>query len=357
MFTRRQFIQLCLKGMAAYSLSPLIIPRLAEALEAMGKKPVVLYMEANTCAGNFFSLMNTLNPSLQDLLFESLDIRYSNTLMTAQGEEALDILMETVEEGDYILMVEGTIPTRAEGNYGISALLGEKEITHVEMINYVGSNAKTIIAVGTCAAFGGPYAAHPNPSHSLPVSKVLNRQTINVPGCPVHPDWVVGTLSHVVLFGDPPLGVHNRPLLFYGENIHERCPRRQMFERGIFARHPGEEKCLYLIGCKGPVTYSDCPLRQWIGLHNSWPVEANTPCIGCVNADFPEKSMPFFQHLPQVGVGGVNTRAKNFARVAAGVTALGIGGHFLATGARGRLRTKLKEELRINKGEKGEKDE
>lgn len=357
MFTRRQFVQLCLKGMAAYSLSPLIIPRLAQALEAMGEKPVVLYMEANTCAGNFFSLMNTLNPSLRDLLFESLDIRYSNTLMTAQGEEALDILMETIEEGNYIVMVEGTIPTRGEGYYGTSALLGEEEITHLEMIRYIGSKAKTVIAVGTCAAFGGPYAAHPNPSHSLPVSKVLNRKVINVPGCPVHPDWVVGTLSHEILFGDPPLGPHNRPLLFYGENIHERCPRRQMYEKSIFARHPGEEGCLYLIGCKGPVTYSDCPVRQWIGLHNSWPVEANTPCIGCVNADFPEKSMPFFQHLPQVGVGGVNTTAQKFAGAAAGATALGIGAHFLATTFRGRLKMKLKGQLKSHQKEKGKKDE
>ncbi len=342
MFTRRQFIQLCLKGVAAYSLSPLIIPRLAEALENLNKKPVALWYEANTCAGNVFSFLNTLNPSLLEILEKSIDLRFNNTLMTAEGEQALNILDKTVEEGEYILMVEGTIPTRAGGHYGIAGLRGDKPVTHVEMIEYLGSKAKTIMAIGSCAAFGGPFAAYPNPSHSVSVSKALGRETINVSGCPAHPDWIVGTLSHVILFGKPELGVHNRPVLFYGENIHHRCPRRQMFEDNVFAKHPGDEGCLYLIGCKGPVTSSDCPTRQWIGLHNSWPIGANTPCIGCVNADFPEKSMPFFKHLPDINVTGANIKARTISKVVAGGTALGIGIHFLANLARGRLKLRLK---------------
>ncbi len=115
-----------------------------------------------------------------------------------------------------------------------------------------------------------------------------------------------------------------------------------MFENNVFASHPGEEGCLYLLGCKGPVTSADCPTRQWSALHNSWPVKANTPCIGCVNADFPEKSMPFFKHLPDIRAAGVNVKARTLSKVVGGVTALGIGTHFLANLAGGRLKLRLK---------------
>lgn len=343
MFTRRQFLQLCCEGAAACSFIPRLIPRLAEALEMVGQKPVVIWMEACTCAGNFFSFLNTLNPSMLQLIFDSIDLRFSNTLMTAQGEQALDILEETQREGGYILAVEGTIPTRAGGRYGIFGFRGEEQLTHQEVACWLAERARHIMAVGSCASFGGPYAAHPNPSRSLPVSRVIGRETINVSGCPPHPDWIVGTLSHLVLFGEPELGVHNRPVMFYGENIHDRCPRRHMFENNIFARHPGDRGCLYRVGCKGPATSSDCPTRQWIGLHNNWPVGANTPCIGCVNADFPERSMPFFQRLPGIRSSLMNTNsAKKVGRLVAGGTALGIGGHFLGNLARGRLKLRWK---------------
>lgn len=349
MFTRRQFLQLCAKGAFACSLTPTFITKLSQAMENIDKKPVVIWLETNTCAGNIFSFLNTLNPSLRQLLFESLQLRFSNTLMTAQGEQALDILEKTMDEGDYILMVEGTIPTKAEGHYGILGIREGKPVTHLEMVNRLAEKANYIIAVGTCASFGGPYAAHPNPSGSVPLSEAIGRETINVSGCPPHPDWIVGTLTHVILFGMPRLGVHNRPTMFYGENIHHRCPRRQMFNSNQFAEKPGDEGCLYLIGCKGPVTSSDCPTRQWISQHHSWPVEANTPCIGCVNADFPEKSMPFFEHLPDQRIGGVNIKAGTFQKIVAGGTALAIGTHFVANLASGRLKQKLLKTERNNK--------
>ncbi|PKM79440.1 MAG: hypothetical protein CVU88_05800, partial [Firmicutes bacterium HGW-Firmicutes-13] len=149
MFTRRQFLQLCLKGMGTYSLSPLLIPKLAEALEAIDKKPEVIWFEASTCAGNFFSFLNTLNPSLRKLLFESINLRHSATLMTAEGVKALEILEERMEEGDYILIVEGTIPTRDNGMYGVAHLMEDgTPVTHLEMVRRLGEKAKTIIAAG-----------------------------------------------------------------------------------------------------------------------------------------------------------------------------------------------------------------
>ena len=82
-----------------------------------------------------------------------------------------------------------------------------------------------MIAIGSCASFGGPYAADPNPSRSLPVHKVLKDiQVINVPGCPAHPDWFVGTLSHVILYGMPNLDAYGRPRMFYEHTLHDFAP-------------------------------------------------------------------------------------------------------------------------------------
>ncbi|MCK4257622.1 MAG: hypothetical protein KAX49_01510 [Halanaerobiales bacterium] len=133
------------------------------------------------------------------------------------------------------------------------------------VVRGLADGAKYIVAAGSCASFGGPFAANPNPTGSKPVHKVIKEQVINVPGCPVHPDWIVGTLSHLLLYGVPDLDAYGRPVLFFGSTIHDHCPRRTDFENAKFAKKSGDAGCAFMIGCKGPVTYADCPTRKWIG--------------------------------------------------------------------------------------------
>lgn len=157
---------------------------------------------------------------------------------------------------------------------------------------------------------------------------------INIPGCPAHPDWMSGTFSHLLLYGMPELDSYNRPKLFFGKTIHELCQRRQQFEDGLFAAFPGEEGCLYNVGCKGPVTHADCPVRQWNHYVN-WPVKAGTPCIGCASPNFPDGMMPFYSHLPAVQTPAV---AVNVKKTGAIVSALAVGAvaTHLAVGIFGR---------------------
>lgn len=342
MLTRREFIKLCLTGIASVSLSDLLIPRVAEALmEKGGGRPPLIWLECTTCAGDYFSFLNTLHPDIRQVLFETVQMHYSNTLMAAEGELAIHHLEQIAqaEHGNYILVVEGTIPTAFEGKI---SLIGHRPdgtpITDLEAVRWLAGGAKYILAAGSCASFGGPYGANPNPTGSKPVHQVIPQQVINVPGCPVHPDWMVGTLAHVLLYGVPTLDSYNRPTLFYGHTIHDKCPRRADFENSIFAEKPGDTNCMYKIGCKGPVTYSDCPTREWIGMHTNWPVEANTPCIGCVAPGFPDRMTPFFKHLPDIHLPGVATNARTAGEIALGAAALGIGGHFTATALSGRFR-------------------
>lgn len=339
MLTRRQFIKLAMAATAALQLSDCLIPQLAEAF-AGKKKPPVIWLEMMTCTGDFLSVANTLHPNMRQLLFETIDLRFSNTAMTAEGDQAIETLLKTAEQekGEFILIAEGTVPLKAGGRYGAIGYHPDGRLfTDEEAIRLIAPKAKYIMAVGTCASFGGPYAAKPNPSGSVPVHKVVDSQVVNVPGCPVHPDWAIGTLTHLLLYGIPNLDAFNRPTVFYGRRIHDWCPRRQHFDNGVFAEHPGEEKCAYKIGCKGPVTFVDCPTRQWIGEHNNWPVEANSPCIGCVSPDFPDGMSPFYAHLSDINVPGIRTNADKVGLGVAALTAGGIGAHLLTSVFTGRL--------------------
>ena len=91
----------------------------------------------------------------------------------------------------------------------------------------LGEKASHILAVGACASHGGVSAAKPNLSESVGLQTVLpNKKMIKLPGCPVHPDWFLGTLAHLLLYGEPETDNLDRPLLFYSTLIHDRCPRR-----------------------------------------------------------------------------------------------------------------------------------
>ena len=299
----------------------------------------MVFLGTNTCAGDMFSLLNSLDPGHREMLTDLIDCRFNYLLNAAEGEMALRALAETAEQfrGEYILVVEGSVPTRSNGLYCVIGSRNGEPLTALQAVQELGPGARHVVALGTCAAFGGPYAAAPNPSGSVPVQAVLDRRVINVPGCPVHPDWFMGTLVHLIRRGEPELDGFNRPKLFYGETIHNLCQRRHYFDHSIFASKPGEPWCMYKIGCKGPVTHADCPNRQWSGEHLSWPVKANTPCIGCTSPEFPDGDMPFFEHLPDVRLPGIRTAAGRVGRAAGLLTFLSIGAHLAGAVLTGRL--------------------
>ncbi len=303
------------------------------------KHPPVLWLGTNTCAGDSISFLNSLDPGYRAIITDLIDFRYNHFVMSAEGNMATGVLQDILAKfaGEYILIVEGTVPTRSNGLYCVLGQRSGEPYTALAAVRELGMAAGHVVAVGTCAAFGGPYAAQPNPSGGKSVQEVLNRKVINVPGCPVNPGWIVGTLAHLVWYGEPELDKYNRPTLFYGETIHNLCQRRHYFDSGIFASQPGEPWCMYKVGCKGPVTFADCPYRQWNGEHINWPVKANTPCIGCVSPEFPEHTMPFFEHLPDIHLPGITVNANRIGAVTGTLTALGIGSHLAVSIIKGRL--------------------
>jgi hydrogenase small subunit len=260
------------------------------------------------------SLLNSVSPSIQNVLVDPVipgkhvSLKFHATIMAGQGEPVVRIMRETAEArpGQYLLIVDGSVPTAEDGLYCLIGELDGKEVTMKDMTAELAKDAMAVLAVGTCASFGGIPSGKPNPTGAKPVSEFLQEQKINTPvvnvsGCPPHPDWMVGTIADILLNGLPGpdrLNDTARPNAYFGMLVHDNCPRRGFFDAGQFARHTGDEGCLYEIGCKGPVTYADCSLRHWNNGVN-WCVGAGAPCIGCVEPDFHDTLAPLFEKLDE----------------------------------------------------------
>lgn len=281
----------------------------------------LLWLQGSGCSGCSVSLLNSVSPSARNILVDEIipgkhvSVRFHPTVMAGAGDSAVDELERTRKElkGQYVLVVEGSVPVAAGGVY---AMIGErdgKEISVHSWVRSLGQDALAVIAVGTCAAFGGIPAGAPNPTGSVSVQEVFSSEgiqtpLINVPGCPPHPDWFVGTVASVLLRGLPKesdLDEYLRPKAFYGQLIHENCPRRAYFDEGKFAKKLSDPYCLYELGCKGPVTHADCPIRLWNNGVN-WCVGSGAPCIGCVEPTFPDVVAPVYEKitddaLPNIG--------------------------------------------------------
>jgi len=339
--SRRDFLKLCMRTTAGIGLAGLLQPPILQALaQEEITKPPLIWIELGSCTGESISLDNTLDPDLKRLFLEMIDLKYHWLFMQAHGDMAVESLMKTVEKdaGKFILVVEGSVVTRDEGRYNIVIERDGQKVTGIDLLKEIAPKAKYVMAVGACAAFGGPGAAYPNPSKAISVQEVLDRKVINIPGCPSHSDWMVGTIAHLIMYGEPELNNYNAPTMFFGKTIHDLCSRRAEFNDGIFADYPGDKGCFYKIGCKGPVTYADCPTRQWNN-HVNWPVEAGIPCIGCASPEFPDGMMPFFKHLPDTYLPASIGKAQveKIGAALGGATALGITTHAVGSVVIGRM--------------------
>ncbi|WP_099187156.1 hydrogenase small subunit [Tepidibacter mesophilus] len=262
--------------------------------ENKNKKINLIWLEACGCSGNIISLLNAEDPDVIYFLDQMVNMKYDNSIMAEEGEKAFEKFLEVLDT-EFILVVEGAVSTKDKGLYNVIARYKGKLITGMEAVLMAGKKAKYVIALGSCASYGGPSAASPNPSLSKSVYDFLDREVIRVPGCPSHPQWIIGTIAHIISFGKPELDKENRPILFYGVTIHDMCERRSYFDKGIFAKKLGDKECMFKLGCRGPITKTDCPIKRWNDSIN-WPIGNNTPCIGCARNGFPDSMEPFVRY-------------------------------------------------------------
>ena len=189
----------------------------------------------------------------------------------------------TENAGKYICVIEGAIP---EKDGGIYCKIGGR--TALEIVHEVADKAGAIIAIGSCASWGGIPSADPNPTGATGAPMVLKGKTVvTLPGCPANPYNFLGVALQYATFGTlPALDDKGRPLSAYRRVIHEDCPRRPHFDAGRFVETFGDEGhklgwCLYKTGCKGPATHANCSIQPFCEVPGAWPIGIGHPCIGC----------------------------------------------------------------------------
>jgi len=158
----------------------------------------------------------------------------------------------------------------------------------MEVLREVGSKAAAVVAMGSCAAWGGVASADPNPTGATGVDQVLSGvPIINIPGCPPNPYNLLGVVLEYAVMGKlPACDDLKRPKFAYDRVIHDHCPRRAHFDAGHFAAAFGDEGhrqgwCLFKLGCKGPVTHAGCSTRHFNEVVDAWPIGLGAPCFGC----------------------------------------------------------------------------
>ncbi len=292
--TRRDFMKYCTASAAVLGLHSALGP-LAKALAAGGGPPII-WLSAASCTGCTVSLANRISSSapvdLADLLINTINLAYHPNLMGAAGDLAVQTL-RTVDDGSFILAVEGGIPTIYKGKTCILWSENGVDVTAMAAVNELAAKASKIISIGTCASYGGISGAAPNPTAVKGVSALTGKTTINIPGCPPHPDWIVWTIAQLLAGTMPTLDATGRPTALFGKTVHSQCSRRNsawatsLSQTGL---------CMNNLGCKGQQTYADCSMRKWNNGVN-WCVGADSLCQGCTQSGFPDKYAPLFSTL------------------------------------------------------------
>ena len=342
---RRRFVKFCTMMAAALGLDATVVPQIVEALETKPRIPV-LWLHGLECTCCSESFIRSSHPIVSDIVLDKISLDYTETLQAAAGKQAEEALQATMKKykGEYLMLVEGSVPTE-EG--GIYCCIGGR--TALDIVKEAAGGAKAIIAWGSCASNGCIQASRPNPTGATPIHKIItDKPVINVPGCPPIAEVMAGTIVHLLAFDRiPQLDGLGRPKAFYSRRVHDTCYRRPNYDAGLFVESFDDENarrgyCLYKVGCRGPVTYNSCGVIRW---NNgvSYPIQSGHGCIGCSEANFWDNG-PFYQHLASFPGFGIETTADKVGVVLGVATAAGIAVHAVSTNI--RKRKLIQQEIR-----------
>jgi hydrogenase small subunit len=284
----------------------------------------VLWITAGLgCDGDSVAVTGATQPSIEDLVMGAIPglprlVLHNPLLAYASSDDFLRPFRQGAagELGPFVLVVEGSIPNeRLNQDGGYWAAMGTdpatgQPITTCSWIDRLAPRAWAVVAIGTCATYGGIHAMEGNPTGCMGLGDYLGSEwrsgagipVVNVPGCPVQPDNFTETLLYLLyqaagLAPMIPLDEALRPRWLFGQTAHENCDRGGYYEQGDFAAEYGSRKCIVKLGCWGPVALCNVPKRGWINGVGGCP-NVGGICIGCTMPGFPDKFMPFMEEPP-----------------------------------------------------------
>lgn len=352
-YSRRDFMKFAATMAAFIGLESSGIAQVARAMETKVRPPV-LWMHFQECTCCSESFLRSSHPIVADVLLDNISLNYTETLQAASGHGAEKSLHDTMKDhyGEYLLLIEGSIPLANPGY----CMIGGKSAEQI--VNEVAEGAKAIIAWGSCASNGCVQSAKPNPTKATPIHKIVkNKPIIRVPGCPPIGEVMAGVIVHILAFDRiPELDRAGRPKAFYSRRVHDTCYRRPNYDAGLFVESWDDEGakkgyCLYKMGCRGPVTYNACGVTKW-NEGTSFPIQSGHGCIGCSEDNYWDNG-PFYQHLASFPGFGIETNADKIGMVAAGAAVAGATAHAIAS----NIRKKKVIDRRVEEGREGLSDE
>lgn len=287
----------------------------------------VFWLAGMSCDGCTIAVSGATTPSIEDLLTGKLPgvprvVLHHYVLSTEAGEEYVknyELAVEGKLNAPYVVVYEGSVPDESvaaeTGGYwasmGTEEVNGEKKpIPTATWLRRMAPGAAAVIAIGTCATWGGIPAAEGNATGSMSVMDFLGKDyvsalglpVVNQPGCSPIGDDFMETVAAVLLFlnGYGPLPEFDelgRPEWQFNETVHRHCPRAGYYEEGVFAEHYGDRECLVEIGCWGPVVQCRITERGAINYRGGC-MRTGAPCIGCMMPGFPDRFSPFYKRPP-----------------------------------------------------------
>ncbi|MGQ0678297.1 MAG: hypothetical protein ACT4OM_01325 [Actinomycetota bacterium] len=284
--------------------------------------PVVhaLWMSSGlSCDGESVAITAATNPSLENLIAGVIPgmprlVLHHPLLSYESGTDFMQAWYDA-EEGKldpFILLMEGSIPNEqinGEGHWSGLSFDSEsgQPITTNEWISRLAPRAEAVVALGTCATYGGIPAMRNNPTGAMGLPDYLGWQwrsrtgtpIVCIPGCPTQPDNLTETLLYLLMMVAgvaPPIQLDEalRPAWLFQRTVHEGCNRAAFYEVGDFANEYGSHKCLIKLGCKGPVVKCNVATRGWVAGKGGCP-NVGGICIGCTMPGFPDRFLPFMQ--------------------------------------------------------------
>ena len=290
------------------------------------------WLAGESCDGCSVSVLGASDPGIEELLTGTIPslprINLHHPVLATEWGEDYVSEFEAAANGKrdpYVVIVEGSVPNEhLIDNDGYWIALGEEDGEPVRMVDWLdrlAPGAAAVIAIGTCATWGGIPAAEGNPTDAMGTMDYLGRDyrsvlglpVVNVPGCAPVGDNFVETVSHLLFYIEdmaplPELDELGRPKWLFGETVHRNCQRGSYYEEGVFAEEYGSEKCLVKEpGCWGPVVKCNMPSRRNIdGVGGCMNVGGK--CIGCTMPGFPDKFTPYFKEPPGSTISGAGSK-------------------------------------------------
>ncbi|HEX6605679.1 MAG TPA: hydrogenase expression protein HypE [Chloroflexia bacterium] len=285
------------------------------------------WLAGMSCDGCTVSVSGATAPSVEDLLTGRMPgvprvVLHHSVLSAEAGHEFIKNYQMAVDgklNAPYVVIYEGSITDErlaaATGGYwsamGVEEEDGQqKPIPTATWLKRMAPGAAAVIAIGTCATWGGIPAAYGNPTGAMSVMDFLGKDyrsalglpVVNVPGCAPVGDNFTETVAAILLFLQglgplPEFDERGRPAWLFSETVHQRCVRAGYYEEGTFAEEYGDKECLVEIGCWGPVVQCNITSRGAIN-HMGGCMNTGGGCIGCTMPGFPDRFAPFYNRAP-----------------------------------------------------------